>query len=92
MFPDEERLIRLQGYAPLSTVSAYTDTIEIDGELLNRFIAYAKYKLYQAIEGPVSSQDIGRYELQSAKAYGEYTRLNHLRQVTPKHTLKIREY
>jgi len=92
-YPSEERLIRLQGYAPLTAVSAYTDTIEIDGEKVNLFIAYAKYKLYQAIEGPVASSDIGRYELQSAKAYQEYQRLlPSLRMVTPKATMRIREY
>ncbi len=73
------RLIRLRGKAPLSTVSAFTDTIEIDGAYLNPFIAYAKYKLFQAIESPVSSQDIGRYESQSAKAYGEFMRLSNIR-------------
>ena len=89
----QERLIRLRGYAPLSTVSAYTDTIEIDGEKLNLFIAYAKYKLYQAIEGPVAASDIGRYELQSAKSYGEYQRLlPSLRMTVPKTTMRIREY
>lgn len=92
LLPSNSRLIRLVGYAPLSTVSAFTSTIEISGELINRFIAYAKYKLYQAIEGPVASADIGRYETQSAKAYGEYMRLGHLRQVAPKHTLKLWQY
>ena len=65
-----EQLIRLVGDAPLSTVSAYTDTVEISGEQVNLLIAYAKYKLYQMVEGQVSSQEIGRYESQSAKAYG----------------------
>jgi len=92
MLPIEERLIRLRGYAPLSAVSIYSDTIEIDGELLNRFIAYAKYKLYQAIEGPVAASDIGRYELQSAKAYQEYQRLSHLRMSVPKVAMRIRQY
>ena len=88
--PLGERLIRLTGYAPLSTVSAYTSTIEIEGELVNRFLAYAKYKLYQAIEGPVSTYDIGRYELQSAKAYAEYERLSHLKMIPPRTSMKIR--
>ena len=91
-FPPEQRLIRVMGYAPLSTVSAYTDTIEIDGEYINRFIAYAKYKLYQAIEGPVSSEDIGRYETQSAKAYAEFMRLSHLKIVEPKVGMRIRRH
>ena len=90
--PTGQRLIRLRGYAPLSAVSAYTSTIEIDGEILNRFIAYAKYKLYQAIEGPVASQDIGRYELQSAKAYQEFLRMGHIKMYPPKVSMKIRGY
>tara|TARA_Y100000310_G_scaffold144390_1_gene143651 strand:+ start:22395 stop:23729 length:1335 start_codon:yes stop_codon:yes gene_type:complete len=88
----EDRIIRLTGYAPMSTVSAYTDTIEADGEVINRFIAYAKYKLYQSIEGPVSSQAIGRYESQSAKAYREYLRLSHISMPIPKHSLKLWNY
>jgi len=92
MLPIEERLIRLRGYAPLSAIAAYTSTIEIDGNLLSRFLAYAKYKLYQAIEGPVASSDIGRYESQSAKAYGEYLRLSHIRMNPPKTSMKIRGY
>ena len=89
---NDDRLIRLRGYAPLSTVSAYTDTVEIDGRFLNRFVAYCKYKLYQSIEGPVASQDVGRYELQSAKAYAEYERLKNIRMLPPKLQLRIREY
>ena len=76
---NSERLIRITGKASLSAVSAYTDTIEISGEYLNSFIAYAKYKLFQAIEGPVATQDIGRYESQSAKAYNEFMRLSSIR-------------
>ncbi len=84
------RLIRLKGRRPLSTVSAYTDTIEIADEQVNLFIAYAKYKLYQAIEGPVASEDIRRYELQSAKAYAEYRRLlSHTRMPSKPKTMRL---
>ncbi len=69
------RLIRIKGTKPLSTVSAFTDTIEIGENNLNLFIAYTKYKLWQAIEGPVSSDDVSRYERNSAKAYAEFKRL-----------------
>ena len=89
---DDHRLLRLRGYTPLSTVSAFTDTIEIDGRLLNRFLAYAKYKLFQSIEVPIASQDVGRYELQSAKAYNEYQRLSNLKMKMPKLQLKIGDY
>ncbi len=88
-------LIRLTGKAPLSTVVSYTaahpdDTIEISGEYLNTFIAYAKYKLFQAIESPVASQDIGRYESQSAKAYGEFMRLSNIRMVSSPVRMRIK--
>ena len=89
---NDHRLIRLRGYTPLSTVSAFTDTIEIDGRLLNRFLAYAKYKLFQSIEVPIASQDVGRYELQSAKAYGEFLRLSNLKMGIPKLQLRIGDY
>ena len=85
-------LIRLKGKAPLTTLSAFTDTIEIGGEYLNTYLAYAKYKLFQAIESPVSSQDIGRYETQSAKAYGEFMRLSNIRMTQSPVRLKIRTY
>ncbi len=85
-------LIRLTGKAPLSTVSAFTDTIEIDGAYLNTFIAYAKYKLFQAIESPVASQDIGRYESQSAKAYNEFMRLSNIRMTQKPVRMRIQTY
>ncbi len=85
-------LIRLRGKTPLSAVSAFTSTIEIDGDLINRYIAYAKYKLYQMIEGPVAVRDIGRYETESAKAYNEYLRLGHLRMTSTPPRMKIAGY
>ncbi len=90
-YPDK-RLIRLIGHAPMTTVTAYTDTVEVDGDRLNLFIAYAKYKLYQAIEGPVSSQDVSRYESNSAKAYNEYLRLLPKKRMHSKSTMKIHTY
>jgi len=88
----EHRLLRLIGKMPLSTVSAYTDTIEIDGEELNLFIAYAKYKFYRAIEGPIAVTDKGRYELESAKAYGEYQRLLGRMAMTTKTPIRMWTY
>ena len=89
----ERRLIRLIGHAPLEAVSAYSGTISLDGEKVNLLVAYAKYKLYQMIEGPVSSQDVGRFEKESAKAYGEYMRLlPGLRMYTPTGKLKLPVY
>lgn len=88
-----KRQIRVIGSTTLETVSAYTDTISVDGSQLNLFIAYAKYKLWQAIESPVSSQDTRRYESQSARAYGEYMRLRpRLSTSLPSGTLKLPVY
>ncbi len=86
------KLIRITGKAPLSTLSAYTDTIEIDGAYLQPYIAYAKYLLFQAIESPVSSQDIGRYETQSAKAYGEFMRMSNIKMVSSPLRMRIHTY
>ncbi len=71
----KEYLIRLEGTKPLSTVSAYTDTIEIDGKQLQLWLAYAKYVLFKMIKAPLSSEDRGRYQQELAEAYGEYLRL-----------------
>ena len=86
------KLIRITGKAPLTTLSAYTDTIEIGGEMLNAYIAYAKYKLFQAKETPVATKDIGRYETQSAKAYGEFMRLSNLRMTNSPVRMRIQTY
>lgn len=69
------RLIRLKGRKPLSSVSAYTDTIEIDGRQLNLWLAYAKYALFKLVKTPMSSEDRTRYEAELREAYGEYLRL-----------------
>ena len=68
-------LLRLVGYCPLETLTSDTDTISLDGEKLNLLIAYAKYKLYQAVEGVPASQDVRRIQSASERAYGEYLRL-----------------
>ena len=67
--------LRLLGTKPLSTISADTDTIEISGERVNLLIAYAKYKLCDILQLPVSSEDVSRYGSASAKFYAEYVRL-----------------
>jgi len=72
-------------------MDADTDTIELENEKVNLLIAYAKYKLYQMVEGPVSSQDTRRYETNSGKAYGEYMRLlPKLRMYTPSSAMNVR--
>ncbi len=85
-----DRQIRLIGYAPLETLTADTDTISLDGESINLLIAYAKYKLYQAIEPPVATADVRRYESGSIKAYNEYLRLlPRLRKSKPSMSMNI---
>jgi len=93
------RQIRLIGYCPLESLSASTNalaaakTISLDGEKLNLLIAYAKYKLYQAQEDIPSSEDVGRYETASAKAYLEYLRLlPNLRMIAPSGTMRLPIY
>jgi len=68
-------LLRLVGYCPLETLTTDTDTISLDGERINLLIAYAKYKLYQAVESVPASQDVRRIQSASERAYGEYLRL-----------------
>ncbi len=86
-FYSASRSIRLIGYAPMSTLTNSTDTIETDDErYLSLLLAYAKYKMYQTIEGPVSSEDTGRYASQSSKAYGEYKRLLRTCRMSPPQT------
>lgn len=70
-----DRLLRLRGKKSLSTVSAYTDTIEINNEHIDAFIAYAEYRLFDQMDIPASSADVSRYEMASAKAYAKYTLL-----------------
>lgn len=85
--------VRLLGIAPLETVSADTDTVNVDGERLNLILAYAKYKLYQQVEGIPASVDISRYERQSAKAYSEYLRLKpQLSMMPPVASMNLRTY
>ncbi len=62
--------IRLVGDYPLETLSSDTDTIALsDEKQLKLLIAHAKYLMYLEIEGPVSSEDISRYDRASYKAF-----------------------
>ena len=73
--PSNYYRMRLQGYAPLGTLSADTDTIFLDGEKLNLIIAKAKAILYRMESSPVSSQDKGRYKQDITEAEDEVRRL-----------------
>ncbi len=76
-------IIRLIGIAPLETVVNTTDVVNIDAPRTDLLIAYAKYKLYQGIEGYPASEDTGRYESASMKAYREYLLMKPRLQMMP---------
>ena len=88
----ENRQIKLIGIKPLEAVSSYAGTVSIDGQYVNKLVAYAKYKLFQQMEGTISSEDASRPESLMAKAYGEYMRLAHLRMTPPKATMQLGMY
>ncbi len=92
--PDQygaQRQIRILGHTPFEPMDADSDTLELENEKVNLLVAYAKYKFYQAIEGPVNTQDTGRYQTQSAKAYNEYQRLlPKLKMYSPSIAMNIR--
>lgn len=67
--------IKIEGITPLETVVNPSDTVNIDEPQTSLLIAYAKYKLYMNQLEPVASQDVGRYESASARAFAEYKRL-----------------
>ncbi len=69
------REIRLTGIVPLESVSHQVNTVNIAGPQLDLLIAYAKYKIYQQKQQPISSEDITRYREEEARSYNEYRRL-----------------
>ena len=69
------RRINLKGIKPLSAMTADTDTIEIDGEKLNLIVAKAAAIMYRLEQGPISSEDKGRYYGEIAMWEREYTKL-----------------
>lgn len=74
--------IRLGGYKPLETLSAATDTISTDDSgHIQMIVAYALHQLYE-MQGGVSSQDKGRFQMGSAYWLGKYNRLGHHRMAT----------
>lgn len=74
--PTNAIAFRLEGIAPFSTLAGPSNSVETSEERqLSLLTAYAKYKLYQSYEQPVSAQDTSKNESQSARAYAEYLRL-----------------
>ena len=69
------RRIRLIGSSPLSTLSADTDTVEVDGDKLNLITTKAAEILYRLEQGPVSSEDKGIYRSEIAMWEREYLKL-----------------
>jgi len=89
------RRLRLLGVAPLDDLAltaggAATDTISIDaGGRTDLLLAYASYLMYEMEESPLSSEDVARYERESAKRYGKYIRLlRQHRMISPSGTLR----
>ncbi len=78
------RQIRLIGNSPLSQLSADSDTIEISGKELNLLIARAAVILYTLDQGPVASEDVGKYFNQINVWERQYQRLKpSLRMIKP---------
>ena len=74
--PSSYRRLRLLGNSPLDALTAATGTINIDvGGRTDMLVAHACYLLYEMTESPVSSEDVSRYERESAKRYAKYIRL-----------------
>lgn len=87
------RQIQLTGTKPLSTLSAATDTIEINGKEINLFIAYAKYRLFRIIQGSPASQDASRYQDAINNAWAEYSSLlSSLKMGRPAKAMKLPAY
>ena len=86
--------VRIIGTSPINTLSGPSNTIPLSGESqLSLLTAYAKYKLYQSVGQPVSSEDVSRYKNDSAEAYGEYLRLlPRARMAKPSTTIKFRGF
>ncbi len=68
--------LKLKGYQPLESLSADTDTTYIEGERLNLIVAKAASILYRMEQGPVSSQDKGRYFNEIGLCENDYRRLS----------------
>ena len=89
-FYSKNRQIGLIGTSPLSTVTNFTDTTQIDGKEVDLLTAYAAFKLFMKEEGVPSSEDTGRYTKNQRKYLDEYNRLKpSLRMIQPRGTMKL---
>ncbi|MCW4048229.1 MAG: hypothetical protein NWE89_00700 [Candidatus Bathyarchaeota archaeon] len=95
-FPEtyqDNRQIRVIGIAPLSTVTDFTDTVEIDGAKVDLLIAYAAYCLLRNEEDIPSAEDTGRYASRAQRYLMEYYRLlPSLRMLRPSGSLILPRY
>ncbi len=69
------RLKRLVGYKPLTSLSAQTDTIILDAQKVPVVVAYSLHKLYTILGAGVSAEDKRRYEGEAMHWLGQYHRL-----------------
>ncbi len=67
--------MRLIGMSPLESLTADTSTIYLDGEKLNLIVAKVVSLLYKLIQGPVASEDKGRFATEIAYWEREVARL-----------------
>jgi hypothetical protein len=70
-----ERQIRLIGTSPLTTLSTFAGTTELDGNQIDLLISYAAYCLFRNEAGVPSSGDTTRYDSRAQKYLREYYRL-----------------
>uniref|UniRef100_A0A6M3LGS1 Uncharacterized protein n=1 Tax=viral metagenome TaxID=1070528 RepID=A0A6M3LGS1_9ZZZZ len=87
-----KRQIRVIGTAPLSTLTTFSGTTEVDGRYIDLLVAYAAYCLYRNEEGVPSSKDTQRYTNNQAKWLREYYRLLPNRMPQPRPTMNIAAY
>ncbi len=67
--------MRIEGMAPIPTLSSDTATIYLDGGKLNLIAIKAGIELYEIEQGSVSSQDKGRYYSEIARLQDKYRRV-----------------
>lgn len=83
-FPTNYRRMRITGFAPIAPPTADTAEIYLDGERLELITAKAAEILYRLEQGPVSSEDKGRYYAQIETWRNEYRKLvPHLGMIRP---------
>jgi hypothetical protein len=67
-----KRRLRIRGRRPLETLSDETDTLTIKNEAIPLLIALSKYAFYERELRPQSSEDVGKANYLSQKAYADY--------------------